>query len=125
MTIPKEILDAYQKYSQEFGDAEAKFPYGTEPDNFGGLHLEVKSDGSMALVGTERGSETLRQETDSIDEPMYRIFKSRASSRAFFRKQEKYDYKASQKIALDEIGKISNQWRERLRQEQIGFHPKS
>ena len=66
MTIPQNILTAYQKCSEKFGDSAPKFPYGTKPDNFGGIHLEVNSDGRMALVGTDRGVETKRQETRSI-----------------------------------------------------------
>lgn len=121
MTVPQEILEAYQEYSEKFGDSTPKFPYDTKPDNFGGIHLEVNSDGRMALVGTERGAETKRQETCSVDELMYWIFKARANSKAFYRKDKRYDYEASQRIALDEIGKISAEWRERLRQEQNSF----
>jgi len=104
-----------------FDGQESEFPIGTSPDDFGGRHLEISSNGKLALVGTDRGRETKRQETRSVDDLLYWVFAAQANAKAFYRKQEKYDYEASQQIALDEIGKISVEWRERLRQEQQSF----
>jgi len=116
-----EIKVLYRRYSKLFDGQESELPIGTTPDDFGGRHLEVSSDGRLALVGTDRGSETKRQETRSVDELLYWIFVGQANAKAFYRKQEKYDLEASQAIALEEIGKISSKWRERLRQEQLSF----
>lgn len=121
MSIPENILSAYRHYSKKLGDVSDKFPFGTKPDNFGGLHLEISADGKMALVGTDRGMETKRQETYSIDELMYWIFKSKVNSRAFYRRVDKFNYEQAQQLALDEIGKASIEWRERLRKEQTSF----
>lgn len=114
-----EIRDLYRRYSKMMDGVESELSIGTIPDDFGGLHLEISSDGKVALVGTDRGIETERQETYSIDELLYWMFKTRANSKAFYRKQEKYDFKMSQKIALEEIGKISNEWKYRLQREQL------
>ena len=32
MTIPKEILDAYEKYAKKYGVSQPGFPYSTTPD---------------------------------------------------------------------------------------------
>jgi hypothetical protein len=116
-----EIKRKYREYSKLFSGQEEELPIGTTPDDFGGRHLEISSNGKLALVGTDRGRETKRQETHSVDELLYWIFVSQANSKAFYRKQGSYDYEASQAIALEEIGKISREWRERLRKEQLSF----
>ncbi|PKR57769.1 Imm63 family immunity protein [Thalassospira lohafexi] len=118
MNIPNEILTTYRRLSEKMNGQPSDFPLGTAPDNFGGRHLEVSEDGKMALVATDRGVETKRLETYSVDELMYWIFKSYANSKAFYRKNAQYDYVKSQEMALEEIGKVSVEWRERLRQEQ-------
>ncbi|WOI35373.1 Imm63 family immunity protein (plasmid) [Tritonibacter scottomollicae] len=121
MEIPSKIVSSFKKYAELSGEPDLNFPYGTNPDNFGGIHLEISPNGLMALVGTERGKETQRQETKSIDELMYWIFKKRANSKAFYKSQKNYDYAASQQKALNEIGKISQEWRNRLKREQENF----
>ncbi|WP_139231367.1 hypothetical protein [Aliiroseovarius crassostreae] len=120
-----EIRELYRRYSKLIDGQKSELPIGTTPDDFGGRHLEISPDGKMALVGTDRGRETKRQETRSVDELLYWFFVGQANSKAFYRKQERYDYEASQTIALDEIGKISSKWRERLRQEQLSFKRKA
>lgn len=84
--------------------------------------FESKPDGTMALVGTERGRETLRQETKSVEELMYWIFKSRANSIAFFTPHPGLDHTAKQQIALDKMAKVSPEWRDRLKREQDARH---
>lgn len=118
MEIPKNITDAYQLYASKAGEPHLKFPFGTRPDNFGGIHLEIKPNGVMALVGTDRGQETQRQETQSVDELLYWVFKSHVNSKAFYRPQQQYDFAASQRLAVEEIGKFSLEWQKRLRREQ-------
>ena len=90
------------------------------------MHLEIKPDGRMVIIGFDRGVETLREEIESVDELMYSIFKDMANAAAFAPMPGvKYDYEARQKIALDKIGKISDEWRERLRQEQLSYKNES
>ena len=120
-----EIKELYRHYSRLFDGKESELPIGTTPDDFGGRHLEISSDGKLALVGTDRGRETKRQETRSVDELLYWIFAGQANAKAFYRKQGSYDYETSQAIALEEIGKISGKWQERLRQEQASFKRKA
>jgi hypothetical protein len=121
MKIPNEILTAYRRLSEKMDGQTSDFPLGTTPDNFGGRHLEISDDGKMALVATDRGAETERRETYLLDDLMYWMFRDRANSKAFYRRTAQYDYAASQRLALDELGKISAEWRERLRKEQSGF----
>ena len=88
--------------------------------------MEIKPDGRMVIIGFDRGVETLREEIESVDELMYSIFKDMANAAAFDTIQDgEYDYEARQKIALDKIGKISDEWRERLRQEQLSYKNES
>lgn len=96
----------------------SEFPYGTRPDHSGGLHLEIADDGKMALVGTDRGIETVRHETGSVDELLYWVFRDFAYSRAFHNASKDYDFEKSQQAALDEIAKISPEWRAKLAAEQ-------
>jgi hypothetical protein len=119
--LKEEIKQLYRHYSELMNGKPTDFPIGTVPDDFGGRHLEISSDGKLALVATERGRETERQETYSIDDLLYWVFCDQANSKAFYRRQEKYDYAASQKIALAELGKISLKWQERLRLEQQSY----
>ncbi|WP_417810611.1 Imm63 family immunity protein [Thalassospira alkalitolerans] len=122
MNIPNEILTTYRRLSEKMNGQPSDFPLRTVPDNFGGKHLEFSEDGKMALVATDRGIETKRLETYSVDELMYWIFKNHANSKSFYQKNSQYDYVKCQKIALEEIGKVSNKWRERLRKEQEKYH---
>ena len=82
-SLLKKIESAYIGYASRWGKDRNALPYGTKPDNFGGEHIEISSDGKMALVGTERGLETSRRETYSLDEFMYWIFASHAYSRGW------------------------------------------
>lgn len=118
MEIPTEVLEAYEKYAKIGGFSGQKFPYGTIRRNNGDIHFELKPDGTMALVGTERGRETYREETKSVDELMYWIFKDRAHSIAYRTPRQERDYEVLQQIALDEIGKFSPEWQDRLKREQ-------
>lgn len=119
--IPKEILKAYEECSERMGLHSSEFPFSEIPDDFGGYHLELLDDGKMALVGTDRGVETKRLETYSIDELMYWIFLAYANSKAFYTKGAKRSYEESQKVALEEMGKVSRAWQERLRKDQLMF----
>ena len=121
MKISDEVQTTYQRLSKKMDGQASSFPYGTTPHDFGGSHLEFADDGKMALVATDRGMETKRRETYLLDELMYWIFKDLANSKAFYRRDAKYDYAVSQQIALEELGKVSTEWRERLRKEQVGF----
>ena len=121
MEVPKEINEAYRLYSQKLNGKASDFPYGTKPHNFGGEHLEVASDGKMSLISTDRGLETSRRETYKLDDLMYWIFKDQVNSMAFYRKGVDYNYLESQKIALEELGKISLVWKERYRKEQQSY----
>jgi hypothetical protein len=116
-----EIRALYRKYSCMMNGTASEFPIGTVPDDFGCDHLEVASDGKMSLIATDRGIETKRRETYSVDELLYWVFSGQANSKAFYRKNAPYNYAESQRLALDELGKISAEWRERLRKEQASF----
>lgn len=120
-----EIKGLYRRYSKLIDGKESELPIGSTPDDFGGRHLEISSDGKLALVSTDRGLETKRQETRSVDELLYWVFVGQANAKAFYPKHGNFDYEVSQAIALEEIGKISSKWRERLRQEQLGFKRKA
>lgn len=119
--IPKEILKAYEECSEKMGQHPSEFPISEIPDNFGGRHLELSDDGKMAIVTTDRGVEIKRLETYSIDELMYWIFLAYANSKAFYTKGTKRSYEESQKVALEEMGKVSRAWQERLRKDQLMF----
>lgn len=119
--IPKEILKAYEECSKKMGQHPSEFPLSEIPDDFGGRHLELSGDGKMAIVTTDRGVETKRLETYSIDELMYWVFLAYANSKAFYTKGVKRSYEESQKIALEEMGKVSFAWKERLCKDQARF----
>lgn len=121
MEIPDKILEAYAECARKYGDSSMKFPYGTTPDDLGGVHLELSCDGKMALVGIDRGRETERKVTYSIDELMYWIFKDKFYSRIMRRPHEDYNFEKLQRMVLDEMSKISPEWRERLRKEQESY----
>jgi hypothetical protein len=117
MSLWDEIQSAYRSASLKFSGQPLEFPFGFIPENNGKPHIEIHEDGKIALVGTDMGHETKRQETYSVDELMYWIFKSYAISKAFYGKGKKHHYDESRKIALDEIEKISSIWRSRLEKE--------
>jgi Immunity protein 63 len=106
-------------------------PIHRQPHHDGSYHLEVSSDGSFALVGTERGMETEKKVTKSLDELLYWIASGEASSRGLeyelkhrnstddFRRI--YFLKAEEELAL-----ISTEWADRLRCEHaeiLKIHP--
>lgn len=114
----EEIKKLYRKYSKAMNEVSSEFPIGPVPDGFGYHHLEIRDDGKMSLISTERGIETSRQETYSVDELLYWVFSGQANSKAFYKRNAAYNYEECQRIALKEIGKISDKWRQRLQKEQ-------
>lgn len=116
-----EIRALYRQYSKMMNGTSSEFSIGNVPDDFGCDHLEIADDGKMSLVATDRGVEIKRRETYSVDELLYWVFSGQANSKAFYRKNTPYNYAESQRLALDELGKISDEWRERLRKEQASF----
>jgi len=119
----KEIEAEYIRHAKRFNIEEPIFPFGEIPDDFGGRHLELGLDGNMALIATDRGNEMERQETHSLDELMYWIFESYAYSRAWdYELNNRHPTHDSRRIAfakaLEEIEKLSQDWRDRLYAEQ-------
>lgn len=96
----------------------AEFPYGQSPVDFGGTHVEIRADGKLCIVGTDRGRETLRLETYDDDEFLYWLFKGYVNSKVFRNYEEPYDFRRIQGAAVSEMRKISADWAERLRREQ-------
>jgi len=116
----KDIEVEYIRYCKKWGENVDRFPLETVQYGTGGYHLEVHNDGKMALVGTDRGIETERQETYSIDELLYWVFKGSANFRAG--KYSVSETKDPRQVwfpkALEEIEKLNPIWRDRLEREQ-------
>lgn len=122
MTI-EEIQQEYARRAKNWAIEDPVLPIGTVPTHDGTPHLELGPTGEMFLVTTERGHETSRRNTHSIDELLYWIFKSAAYVRAWsYELQNRIENTDSRRIvfpkALEEIGKISSDWRDRLHSEQ-------
>jgi Immunity protein 63 len=83
-------------------------------------HLEITDNGTYAIVGTERGMETDRKETRSLDELMYWIASGEASARGL---EYEFDHRKSiddfRRVyfskAVEELAQISAEWADRLR----------
>ena len=119
-----EIETEYSRLNRIFSgtDKPSKFPYGFNRDDFGGLHLELKLDGVMALVGTERGKETFRSETSSLNELMYWVFRNKAKSKAqAYELQNRHPTNDSRRIwfelSIKLLELVSEQWAKRLEYE--------
>jgi hypothetical protein len=118
MQIPRKIIEKYEAYSKLMFGSPRDFPLSTAVADFGGRHVEVHDDGKICLIGTDRGTETLRLETYSQDEFLYWLFRSYANSKAFHNYDEPYDFQKIQGVAVSEMRKISDEWADRLRSEQ-------
>lgn len=69
MSMSIEVLQRkFFEYAEKRGVDFQVFPLEVEPHNFGGRHLEISADGNFAIVGTDRGTETERRETKSLDQ---------------------------------------------------------
>lgn len=119
-----EIEAEYSRLDRIFSGSEKspKFPYGFNRDDNGGLHLELKLDGVMALVGTERGKETLRLETSSLEELMYWVFRNKAKSKAQSHElKNRHPTNDSRRIwfalSIKLLNSVSEQWATRLENE--------
>lgn len=119
-----EIETEYSRLNRIFSGADksSRFPYGFNRDDSGGLHLELKHDGVMALVGTERGRETFRSETSSLDELMYWVFRNKAKSKAqSYELKNRHPTNDSRRIwfelSIKLLKSISEQWAKRLENE--------
>jgi hypothetical protein len=116
--IPEDIRKAYAFYREKmFGEAK-EFPLGTERDETGAPYLELSPDGKMAILGRDRGEETFRQETYSVDELMYFLFRKTAFSRALSQAPTDKPYKESERIAAEELGKLNPAWKVKFFEEQ-------
>lgn len=119
-----EIQDEYAKLAARWSLEDTALPIGSTPTDDGRPHLQFSDDGFVSLVVTERGQELSRKNSKDIDEILYWIFEPMAYSRA-------WDYELKHRVgdadsrrvvfprALDEIGKISKDWREKMRAEQF------
>ena len=119
----EEIQVEFDRYNAKFGGSSKKFPYDSTPHNCGGHHLEISDDGKMALVGTDRGYETTRKETYSLDELMYWMFRKFSESRGWDyelknRQQGADSRRMVFRKALEEMEKLSVDWRDWLHREQ-------
>lgn len=123
-----ELDAAYDKYARLLGRAERKFPYGTRREDIGVSHVEFSADGKIMLVVTERGENWVEFESHDVDEVMYFAFKGNAMAHGFqvaFEKrlaegsnpQEIDDRRIAFPLALERIGKIRQDWRDRLQEE--------
>ena len=117
------IIQAYESHSKTMGLLEHDFPFDffSRGDD-GSYHLEYNASGKMSLVATERGKETDRKETYELDELMYWIFSMKAGQIGLnYELNNRHPSDDFRRIyfakALEEIGKISPAWQERLERE--------
>lgn len=122
MTID-EIRQRYAELAKDWGFKSTVFPYDSIPRGDGSEHVEFLENGRVALVGTDRGVETSRKETGEIDELMYWLFEGYAYSRGWnFELENRHPTDDSRRIvfarAREEIGRISQEWANRMMLEQ-------
>jgi Immunity protein 63 len=122
--ILDEIKTRYNELCKKWGWENPTFAYNEKPEDFGTEHIEIADDGKISVIVTERGKERNRWETYSIDEVLYRIFRNFSHSSGFQYEFENRDpnIKDPRAIAfpyaLEQIAMISEEWRDRLEQEQ-------
>ncbi|KAB2721484.1 Imm63 family immunity protein [Brucella intermedia] len=122
-SLLKNIEMAYIEYAAKWNQSDITFPFGTTPTGDGGRHIEISADGKMALVGTDRSLETTRQDTYSLNELLYWIFSAQAESRGWkYELAHRHPNEDPRRVvfskALEEIGKLNPNWRERMKCEQ-------
>ena len=118
------IENSYRHYSNLYYGEPHDFPYGTRPTGIGKPHYEIKKDGKILFISTDRAVETKRRETYDIEEFMYWIFSDFAMGHGWA-----YAYKKSNLSgdlrrvvfpkALDSIERISPEWRDKLEKQLI------
>jgi hypothetical protein len=122
MVNMNEVRRDYSRYAKAWG-IDNELPLGTVPMHDGRPHLEFYPDGRAAYVTTDKGVETSRKETNDVDELLFWIFEEPAYARAWeYEKQHRNPDADSRRIAfpkaLEEIGKLSTAWRDRMAAEQ-------
>lgn len=120
-----EIEAGYAHYAALAGYSSVKFPLKLKPQDSGIRHLELSDDGKMAIVGTDRGMETTRRETYDVEQLLYWLFRDDAMAAGwrYAADHKKPDSDEDTRCvafskALEVIGKLSQEWRQRLSDEQ-------
>lgn len=124
MALQDDIDAAYRVYSKAFSGTEKPFPLGYTPPADEGSYVRIGADGSIALIDTERGRETARRETMSVDTLMFWIFEEKVSMRALSRAYDRDDLqgdprRAAHAQALEEIGRMNPDWQARLKEQHL------
>lgn len=118
-----DINNEYSSICERAFGKPDNFPFETKPSHFGGYHIEISDDGSISLIGTDRGIVTVRKKTNSLNELMFWVFSDFAYSKGWeYELKHRHPTDDSRRIvfpkALDFIEKISPEWRGRLKAEQ-------
>jgi hypothetical protein len=122
METYEQIRDRYLALTRAWHPTRQAMPVHRVAQHDGSCHLEISPGGVYALVGTDRGVETVRDETRDLDELLYWIARGEASGRASqFELENRHPTNDQRRIwfakAEEELGNVSDDWAERRRAE--------
>lgn len=128
MNRMQELQDGYAEYGRLYDPKYTVFPFGTVPEGIGAIHVEFAPDGKISLISSDRNVFVCEVESYDVDEIIYYRFKTRAIAEGMEVAAEKriaegWDARKVDgrrigfPIALDAIGRIGPEWRDRLEKE--------
>lgn len=115
--VSDRLKAAYGDLCAKFGWSPANFPLDTEPLDGGQPYLDVAEDGTMAVLGMERGQIVHREPAPTVDDLMFLLAEMRLLSLAFrsAASSEAYDYEGRKRWAINEMRNVSPEWGDRLK----------
>lgn len=122
--VPVNIQQAHRIMTQKMTGEAYDCDYGEVYPDSGRYYLELHDDGKMAIVAKDRGSESSRDETYSVDELIYWMAQSLATSRAFYGWKGDYSPDERQLKYLELLGRVSPEYRARAERELVNPPPR-